>query len=105
MIRLPFGRSVVRSFGRSGGASGGSTGFCGAEAMACSFLYRGKNAELPRSSLVMMSTLSCFFIGMPGLGSSPVGEKDLPDELLVGQGCFGARVERVDVGLVEVGIP
>src|SRR5512135_3412294 len=106
MIRLPFGRSCVRAFARSGGVTAGDTGFCGAGSAACSFSYRGKNAEFPRSSLVMISTLSCFFIGLTDRSrSAQIGEEDLSNELLVGKGCFGAAVERVDIGIVNVRVP
>src|SRR5512144_1277616 len=68
-----------------------------------SSLNFGKNAELPRSSLIIALASSCFFIGLSlVLDRLLTRQKDLPDEFVVGMGGLGTGVEREDVHLSEV---
>jgi hypothetical protein len=53
----------------------------------------------------MTSTLSCFFIRYGRhLGRFRLGKENFTDQLVVGERGFGARIERKNVLLLEVGV-
>ena len=95
------GKGVVTGFLVEG--RGESSWFTTGEALP---LYPGKKADAPVSSLVIPSILSCFFmVNFFSPDNLHIGEENLPDEFVVGKGCFGTGVKRKDIGLVEMGIP
>ena len=95
------GKGVVTGF--LVGGRGESSWFTTGEALP---LYPGKKADSPVNSLVIASILSCFFmVNFFSPDNLQIGEEDLPDEFVVGKGCFGTGVKRKDIGLVEMGIP